>query len=275
MYNIQKKFIPLWYGLPCRRFTLIELLVVIAIIAILGAMLLPSLSRAKAQGMMVHCKNNLKQLATANMMYANDYSDYFVPYAVDMMGANKRRWHGISEATSNSGSAKYSNKVGYLAPYLGGDGLVKNCKSFAVPGDIQAFERGCGGYGYNTLIGKLAPDDWTDAAFASGCKITIIESPSQKIMFADSAIPVGEDGNWGSDLLGYSSSIEPPGGAWKMYPTMNFRHNGRANIAYCDGHVGDHVMISSNNDYDILWDLGHPTENDDEARYNYYMPCDL
>ena len=56
-------------------FTLIELLVVIAIIAILAAMLLPSLSRAKLKSHGIHCMNNLKQLGLGWQMYAQDFQD--------------------------------------------------------------------------------------------------------------------------------------------------------------------------------------------------------
>src|SRR5208283_6202237 len=64
--------------LPRRGFTLIELLVVIAIIAILAALLLPVLAKAKQKSQGVYCMNNTHQMAMAWHMYADDYSEALV-----------------------------------------------------------------------------------------------------------------------------------------------------------------------------------------------------
>ncbi len=71
-------------SIPIRRrkrfsFTLIELLIVIAIIAILAAMLLPALNKARETAKASTCVNNLKQLTTAMFLYADDHDGWTIP----------------------------------------------------------------------------------------------------------------------------------------------------------------------------------------------------
>ena len=73
-----------------RAFTLIELLTVVAIIAVLAAMLLPALSRAKNTARRTQCLNNLKQMITGSLLYADDNSSG--SFTADSLGFPGQRW---------------------------------------------------------------------------------------------------------------------------------------------------------------------------------------
>ncbi|MBW8034650.1 MAG: prepilin-type N-terminal cleavage/methylation domain-containing protein [Planctomycetes bacterium] len=230
-----------------KAFTLIELLVVISIIAILMAVLVPSLGKAKSVARSVICRSNVRQLVMSNLAYASENDGYFVLAAedIDTGLGGLYRWHGVRDTSNDPFDARRSALASYLA-----DGAVKQCSKSVKfrQNDPWAanFEDGCGGYGYNmTYLGSRI---WQDG-FGSCDKATRqteMCNSSETVMFADTAMAKLDSGI--PYFLEYSF-VEPPyflsngvpEPAWGYAsPSIHFRHENKANIGWADGHVDAH-----------------------------------
>lgn len=205
-------------------FTLIELLVVIAIIAILAAMLLPALSKAKEGAKTIRCVSNEKQIAVGYLLYANDNTDYMpVAGSPDLsQGAGwvaPSRWFmEISPYITRGGETNYSQMVAKDKVVACPSAKLVN----AIPTNVPGWQ-GYGGYGHNYMYLGYTPDDRK--------KISRVTKPVETCMNGDGLDP-GKDISWWE--LGY---LCPPSVALQPPPLMYIRHGKGGNYAWADGHV--------------------------------------
>jgi prepilin-type N-terminal cleavage/methylation domain-containing protein/prepilin-type processing-associated H-X9-DG protein len=247
------------HALVARAFTLIELLVVIAIIAILAAMLLPALSKAKTKAQGIMCMSNNKQLILAWNMYANDFQDraannFTIPGTLNAISSKKfDNW--VNNVMSWDLEVSVTNvnyvKNGVLASFTGNALGIYKC-----PADnyLSARQRAAGytarlrSNSMNALFGYSGTDGhddrdgraWFDQSYRQFLKLSQVPKPANTWVTLDEQ----------PDSINDSFFINGPGSSqWSDVPSSS--HNGACGFSFADGHAEIKKWASATSIYPV------------------------
>jgi prepilin-type N-terminal cleavage/methylation domain-containing protein/prepilin-type processing-associated H-X9-DG protein len=245
-----------------NAFTLIELLVVIAIIAILAAILFPVFAQAREKARQATCQSNLKQIATAFMMYNQDYDERMPP------------WNANACLDYDPSSFAFRYLYNFLVdPYIK-NGATPNATGnggslngvWACPSTKSQLSTAANTYAYNYYgLGGTGPLCERNANYGAGLSaayapfngsayglpaaIASLGRPAETIMIHDGAqlsrppaaytvnsSSANNNGVYGSHQRG-TGVVAPSGGANANASINTFLTGRLTNVAYCDGHV--------------------------------------
>jgi prepilin-type N-terminal cleavage/methylation domain-containing protein/prepilin-type processing-associated H-X9-DG protein len=275
-----------------QAFTLIELLVVIAIIAILASLLLSALSQAKEKAQAISCRNNLRQLSLAWLMYAHDYNDRLAlnsleaidgkdptrpNWAAGIMSFEGDNFFPTDNHRDSTNTWKLLHASGGIGPY------TPNADVFRCPSDRsyiildkKRYSR-VRSYTMNFYIGQ-----WSNSSYTQGVDVDVlngypfyffhrmptIKEPSSIFVFIDTSEDSIDTREFVLDARGVGSE-----GIWQQMPAS--RHLRAGTLSFADGHVEGrrwldprtiqksirkHLQIlASPNNKDIDWLSAHAT----------------
>ncbi|MCE5341444.1 MAG: prepilin-type N-terminal cleavage/methylation domain-containing protein [Planctomycetaceae bacterium] len=230
-----------------KGFTLVELLVVISIIAILLAVLIPSLNKAREQGRKIVCANHLKTMALGDQMYAIDSDDYHVPI-YNGLNPPPRDWkwfqnplfmkivgmQGRKNDETLAGNVTGTLPAEYKCPSdkrtVANGGLIKYGN-----GNVEGVSYGMNSVGLRiSVAASWVPTTSTRRGKAQALKTSKVERPAAKFFFMDAewfAVHYeSADYTRFWDKIGDRMSSRE----WDM---PAYRHREGANILFYDGHV--------------------------------------
>jgi prepilin-type N-terminal cleavage/methylation domain-containing protein/prepilin-type processing-associated H-X9-DG protein len=216
-----------------RAFTLIELLVVIAIIAILAAILFPVFAQAREKARQASCLSNLKQLATAIQMYAQDYDSHWVPAYYYPAGQGNITlglywWYDLIQPYARSYDV-------WICPSWHG---TYDYGRKLLPADRPRPLRFS--YAFNELafnaIDPNRPGKWTAPANAGGYTIDRDITPHESSIENPAQLFAALDG-YDIDIWGLQLTDLPSWTEHKPDGTTRKQHGGVMNVVFADGHV--------------------------------------
>ena len=258
-----------------KAFTLIELLVVIAIIAILAAMMLPALGKAKLKATLTVDRSNQKQIVTAVLMYAGDFHDGIVA-SQDVLGNNLNgAGYYIATAIPAGTPVDVAERqtltqlqTSPISPYVG-----KTMQVFHCPGDLRYKKLAVGsGWAYATYSKADGMNGGGWHGQKPYTKFGSVQASDRAMVFIEEADPRGyNNGTWVMDSTGW---VDP----------FAIFHGTVSTFSFVDGHVESHKWVdretikaatdSANGKSSFYWPGGVKTNPDFAWAWDHYRFSD-